>query len=199
MREVNVSGLSDRYQVYFQSVEKGLAFGNFTYVVEVCRSILKKHPGCAAARDLLHKAQVNRYSRKKVFQKGWDWFLGRYYAAKAYVYCKANSATKGLSYVEKWLSLCPQSKAGLKLLATTARALDFTQTEILARRDLLLISPENVEVQLALGDAYIRAGEPEKAIAVGESILEKDPAQGEALLLVQQASVAYSLSKTSWE
>jgi len=105
---------------------------------------------------------------------------------------------KALAYAQRMLDVDPLSGAALRLLASAATALGWSETAIFAGEALREIEPTEVSGLVTLGRAYLSAGRAENALEVAGCALQLEPANAQAQALLKDASVAQTMRQGRW-
>ena len=112
---------------------------------------------------------------------------------------KGITPEKSLGRAEKMLSEDPRNLAGLKLLAEASRGFDWPETRAFALEAVRGIEPENRGNLLALGEAWLAADKPDKALKVADTLLRLNTVDGEAQSLMRKASIARTTDQGHWD
>lgn len=198
LEEISLSSLDNRLVKQVESAEAALKKGNPTYAIDVCSRILETHPGCLDVRKILRRAQKLSSGTKSAFlAKAIGGVTNAPFFFKNSNLVKKD-ARKALETADKMLKGNPNFTTGLKLLGQSASELGLHKTAVFAYEEIRELEPNNVDNLLALGHAYVAAGEPKKAVQLGDEILTKKPNFAEAETLIKDASVALTV-KSGWE
>lgn len=189
MTEVSLKELDSRIQRQVENATKAIDRGNPNYAIDICMSILKKHPGCLDVRRILRSAQLKSHASKG---KGLTKFLGS--VTNAPFVMKASNQVKkdpqlALETAEKMLTNNPTAAAGLNILGAASTALELHQTAVFAYESLRDSAPDNTENLANLAEAYFNAKRYDDAIRTGDAILRKEPGNAKAQDLIKKASV----------
>ena len=195
-QEETLKSLDPRIINQVNSVRRAIDQGDMDYAVDVCTSILTRHPGCVEVRRLLHTAQ------KPCKAKGLlKWIVDtKHYLCVAYgALWLSKTPLKSLALGQRVLCSNIENRAALRLLGRAAESLSFDQTAIMAYEAIQNLDPLDLVNAIALGNAYLRCDEPAKAVELGQKALEMNPAHQGVQDLLKAASVALSLKRGSWE
>ncbi len=196
--EISLSDLDQRLQKQVENAETALRKGNPAYVVDVCNRILEAHPGCLDVRKILRRAQKQTHSTKSAFlTKAIGGVTNASFLLKGGNLVKTDPL-KALTIADKMLRNTPHYTVALRMLGQAAEALGMKKTSVFAYEEIREIEPNNVENLLVLGKAYIEAGDPKRAVQLGDEILQKKPNFADAETLIKDASVALTM-KAGWE
>lgn len=191
MPGIELKSLSERQQQLAESARLALERGQLDYVLEVTSEILRLAPGCVSVRRLQRAAQLGRFR-----QQGSA--LNRMRAGIGFVLLwlrHEQSPSKRLAAAERLLAIAPTQCGALKLFADAALALKWPETAAFAREAVRELQPGDRANLMALGEAWIGAGDPAAALAVAEDVLREAPADGPALELLRHASIAQALTQ----
>ncbi len=199
MPEELLKDLDPRLQKQVDNADKAIEKGNPTYAVEICQGVLQRHPGCLEVRKILRRAQKKAVGGKS---QGVTRFLQSVTTAP-FMLKNASLVKKdpkaALEQAEKLLNANPANVAALRLLGQASEALEFWGTAVFAYESIREVEPQGVDNLVALGNAYIKAGESKEAVRIGDVILRALPGSAEGQDLVRRASVAISMDKGKWE
>lgn len=197
-REITLAELDPRLRKQVDNADKRLERSP-SYAIDVCMGILKRHPGCLEVRRILRRAQKISKGGKT---SGFTRFIGNVTMAPFAI--KGNTQLKktpqdALDTAERMISSDPSNPMGHKMLGSAAESLDLWETAVFAYEGAREADPANIDIQLALGNAYIHARRPKEAIRIGDEILQANPANEDAQEMVRRASVAESMDRGKWE
>ncbi|MDX2108886.1 MAG: hypothetical protein SFY80_01460 [Verrucomicrobiota bacterium] len=194
MLEESLAELDPRLQKQAASARQAFDQGNPDYSVAVCLHILKGHPGCVEVRQCLHDAYALkrhvRHPLARVVATVFRWF----YAFQVRANLTGNPL-KALELAEKFVAISPASVTGHWLLGQAATAADLPKTAVFAFEEARRCDPSNGETLLALGTAYLVAGQNLNAVNTAEALLRLSPANAAAVHLRKKASVAQSIQQ----
>ena len=193
--EVTVASLDVRQQKLVENAHLALERGQLDYALDACAQILPAAPGCLPVRRLQRSAQLRRF-RTQNFRLGRELGVG----VTAF-FSRADKINPGavLTRAEQWLARAPTSVPALRLLADAAARLDLPETAAFALAAIRELQPGNQANLLALGEAWLVAGQPAEAISVADYMLAARPADASALNLLRKASVAQTVAQGHWE
>ena len=192
--EVTVASLDAHQQRLVENAQQALALGQLDYVVAVGAELLRAAPGCLAVRRLQRVAQLRsarggcRLARKLAA------FLGACLSRAS-----GHDAAEALKRAEALLARDPTSVPALRRLAAAAARLDLPETAAFALVAIRELEPGNRANLLALGRAWLAAGQPGEALAVAEGMLAAVPGGAGAQALLRDASVALAVAQGRWE
>lgn len=186
-------------QKQFAQADNALKQDGTAYARQICRELLRKHPGAFEARRLLWESlEAKRKLREKP--------LGLLKSKVAGIPFKLKVNSLFRKNVLEVVFLCDEAllkgEVHYELFAALGRAaqqLDWPETRVFARWATVGLDPENVSSRLALAKILIEVGRPIEAIEQLEWILRKNPSHGEAQSLLKSASVAETLQRGNWE
>ena len=192
--EVTVASLDVRQQKWLENAHLALERGQIDYVLDVCGSILKTAPGCLAVRRLQRRAQLHRFQNGNRLRRLIAGALTGRFARRT-----SSDAAESFARAEELLARNPTSVSALRLLADAAGRLGLPETAAFALGAIGELEPENRVNMLALGEAWLVAGQPAKALRVAELLLAAWPADPAGLGLQRKASVAQTIAQGKWE
>lgn len=198
MEEVALKDLDTRLQKQVENARKAVD-KNPSYAVDILTNIVSRNPSCLDARRILRQAQM-RSSKGKT--KG----LGGLFSKVTSIPFALGSESKikkdpkkALESAEQLLTANPENVAGHKLLGAAAEALDMDSTAVFAYEAVRVLEPANSENIKALMNVYIKTGNSEEAIRIGDAAYRANPADDEIQALIKKASVEQTMDKGKWE
>lgn len=198
MGEVSAAELDPRLRKQLESAAAAIESGNAAYAIPVCAQILKGHPGCFEARQVLRKAQLTIAPARRP--------MGNLLSRVGGISLKMKSGNaarkhpeKGIEQAEAALTRDPGNRAAHELLGTCAEQLGWRETAVFAYETVRSLAPADLENLKRLARALLAVGRLEEAVTVGERILEMQPGDPEGQSLVKKASVEHSLLSGRWE
>lgn len=165
---------------------RGLKTSQFIYTAEICKNILNLKPDCIEAREILQSVSKSIYENKSLLGKIASQVMSFFYLLSAFIGCKCNK----LNMFQQALHYFPKGKIPLIFLAQIALDEGYLEILLFAYQELHLLFPKDLSIGLALGEAFISMEKYNNALELGREILEKDPANLEAMNLVEQAILA---------
>lgn len=174
------------FKKHLNFASNGLKEGQFIYSAEICKNILLHHPNCVEARRILQLACKKIYEKKSLFSNVPGQIISFSYLLIAFMFSKRSR----MGFIQRALCIYPKNKLGLILLAQISLENGFLNTLLFAYEELHLLFPDNALFSLALGGAYLNAGDNQNALKLGQKLLLKDPSNSEAMSLIEQASLA---------
>ena len=196
--EEKINDLDPRFIKQLEAAEKSID-KNPAYVIDICSTILVKHPSCVDVRKILRQAQFKKFGKGNAFAKIAARISGAVFAITAGQKIKKGQALEVIAEAEKTLSDCPDNPSVLSVLADAAKSLNFWATAAEAYQAIAVVQPDNEKNLLALGEAFVKSGQPDAAMQVSEKILKKNPSNGDAQALARSASVLKTMEKGKWE
>jgi len=196
MKEVPVSALDAGLQKQVESARAAFERGQLDRVATACGEVLSAEPGCLPVRKLQRAARIKQGRPGRVRR-----MLGRLSSAPLWLSGKlalGKNPLKALAYAQRMLDVDPLSGAALRLLASAATALGWSETAIFAGEALREIEPTEVSGLVTLGRAYLSAGRAENALEVAGCALQLEPANAQAQALLKDASVAQTMRQGRW-
>ncbi len=196
--EEQIKDLDPRFIRQLESAEKSID-KNPAYVIDICCTILAKHPSCVEVRKILRQAQFRKFGKGNPIAKVSAAIQGMIFSIQSSAKIKKGQAIEVMAEAEKLLSQCPQNEAALKTLAAAATSLQYWGTVAEAYQAIAQFKPDNEGILLALGEALVKSKQPDAAMQVAERILKKNPSNGDAQALARSASVVKTMTKGEWE
>jgi len=197
IEEIKDSGLSQKMKGFWLRSLSAVELNNHQYAVSLCQAILKEHPGFVDGRKLARKcASYEGGIEKGKKTSAMTAFLG----AGGYSSSKIKSTMKSqpedaLPMLETELAKDPYSATMNDLLFETAMRLNMLDTAAFALETVRTGAPSNVRLLHKLADHYLARDEPNKAVAVYNDIVSRDPTDMDAQKGVKDASARASMKK----
>jgi len=195
MPDTPLSSLDSRQQRLLANSRRALEKGNAEYVVTACGEILNDHPGCLPVRQLQRVAQLRQSGQGGWMGKAMSGLTNFPFSLRS----KGITPEKSLRRAEKMLLEAPRNLAGLKLLAEASKGFDWPETWAFALEAIREIEPKNRDNLLALGEAWLAAEKPDKALKVADALLRLNTVDGEAQSLMRKASIAHTTDQGHWD
>jgi hypothetical protein len=170
--------------------------GQLDYVLDATGEILGAIPDCGSARRLRREAELRRFAaRGGALAKAVVWMA----AMRLRLHPHPKHAAQTAAAAEKLLGQDPTSVPVLRILAEAAGHLGWTETVAFAREAVRTLRPRDQDNLIALGEAWLGAGQPAKALQIAEEVLRAHPVDGPALELLRQASIAQTVAAGNWD
>lgn len=198
MEELALKDLDTRLQKQIENARKAVD-KNPSYAVDILTNIVARNPACLDARKILRQAQQRATKSKG---KGLGGLLSRVSSLPLSFGGDSKikkNPQKAMESAEQMLNSNSQNVAAHKMLGAAAEALELYSTATFAYESIRKIEPNNTDNIKALMSMYIKAGNCEEAVRVGEAAFRANPSDDEIQALVKQASVAQTLEKGRWE
>ena len=192
--DTDKNSLDPRLIKQLEAAEKSIDKGNPEYAIDVCMGILTKVPACSAVRKVLHRAQLSKMGKGNPIKKFSAQISGLFFAAKAASLMKKNAQLDIIAAAEKELAKYPDNKLVSKSAALAAESLEYWPTAVVFWEDIVDFNPKDMASYVSLGNALIKALQPDEAIKVGERILRVSPGNGDAQAIMRSASVVKTMS-----
>lgn len=170
-------------QKNLEFAKKGLEDGQYLYTIEICKSILSSQANCLEARRLLQIAAKAIYDEATVFVKRRGQVVSLIYLLSAFMFRKRSR----LKLIQKAICCYPKGKIAWILFAQVSLEQGVIDLLLFAYEELYLLFPQDKRFGLALGDVYLCVSDYEKALKIGQEILEKDPENADGIILVERA------------
>lgn len=198
MEEVALKDLDTRLQKQIENARKAVD-KNPSYAVDILTNIVSRNPACLDARKILRQAQ-QRATKGKT--KGFGGFLSKVTSLPFSMGSDAKikkDPQKAIDSAEQMLNSNPDNVTGHKILGAAAEALELYSTAVFAYDAVRKLEPQNSENIKSLMMVYIKTGQSEEAIRIGEAAYRANPADDEIQALIKKASVEQTMEKGRWE
>jgi tetratricopeptide (TPR) repeat protein len=198
MEEVALSDLDTRLQKQIENARKAVD-KNPSYAVDILTNIVNRNPACLDARKILRQAQERA---KKGKTKGLGGLLSKVTSIPLSMGSDGKikkDPQKAMESAEQILNANPSNVLGHKMLGAAAEALELYSTAVFAYDSVRKLEPQNSENIKALMSVYIKTGQSEEAIRVGEAAYRANPSDDEVQALIKKASVEQTMEKGRWE
>jgi len=184
-----------------EQYEKGLAAmqrQNFDYAIAILGQVLQKEPAFYAGREALRAAQVKRAGNKGgFFKKMFGTASSSPLLAKGQIALRSNPV-EAINVAEQILNSDPNNITAHKLLADAALAADLPRTAALSLEIAFKNSPDR-EVALKLGQAFARAGLPERGENILSELAQTFPNDPEIAKVLKNISAKRTMSEGGYE
>jgi len=184
-----------------EQYEKGLAAlqrQNFDYAIAILEQVLVKEPGFYACREALRAAQIKRAGNKGGFLKRmFGTASNSPLVAKGQLALRSNPL-EALKIAEQILNSDPNNSSGHRILAEAALSLDFPRTAALSLEIAFKNSPDR-EGALLLGQAFARAGLPERAEKILNELSQTFPNDPEIAKVFKNVAAKRTMSEGGYE
>jgi len=198
MEEVALKDLDTRLQKQIENARKAVD-KNPSYAVDILSNIVSRNPACLDARKILRQAQ-QRATKGRT--KGLGGLLSKVTSIPFSMGSESKikkDPEKAMESAEKMLNANPENVTGHKILGAAAEELELFSTAVFAYEAVRKIEPKNTENIKALMNVYIKTGECEEAIRIGDAAYRANPADDEVQALIKKASVEQTMEKGRWE
>ncbi len=197
IKEITISEIDPRFVKNIENAEKSLS-KNPDYAIDICTTVLNKYPTCVEVRKILRQAQYRKYGKGSTFAKLGAAAKGMVFSMKASGMIKKGEAFEVISQAEALLSECPDNPAVIKVLINAAESVDCFGIATTGYQALVQYAPTESNL-IALANAYLKNKQPDEAMQVCETVLNKNRANGEAQAIARSASVMKTMNKGKWE
>ena len=198
MPEISSSQLAGPEMESFRKAKDALARQNWDYVLALVPPILETHPGFLEGRRILRSAQVAKSKGASALERG----MAGVKAAPLLLAAKATagkSFASALAKVEEALSMDPTGGQANGVLAEIAMANDLPGTAMFAYETVRMARPQDIGNLHGLARAQIAAKQMSKARDTYQAILHLNPADGDALKGMKDASALVATQEGGWE
>ena len=195
MQELPITKLDPRLAKQADAARKAL-ISNPSYAVEICSSILQKHPECLDLRKIMRQAQMKQSNEKK------GSFIGKLTQTPFSI---VNSATikkdpkKSVENAEKLIIADPRRPDPHIILGKAFKELGLLKSAIFGFETARKLKPNDVNNIKELAEVYIELGEVDNAIKMGEEVSKQAPGDPDGQDIIRRASVSSSLKQGKWE
>jgi len=199
MSEIKLTDLDTRLQKQVASASKAVESGDAGYAIDICSGVLARHPECLEVRRMLRIAEFRAHgARKNGLRNILSFFTHITFILGAGRMLKEDPMLV-LERSEKILRGNPTYATAHRLLAQAAQALRLHETAAFAYETIKSCEPDNISNLIDLGEAYIVAGHPRKAVEIGDLVLTMNPLNSEATALINKGSVDHSIKEGGWD
>ncbi|MCF7689031.1 MAG: tetratricopeptide repeat protein [Cephaloticoccus sp.] len=196
MPDLPLKALDIRQQKLVENAGRAFAQGKLDYVLTACAQVLQDAPGCLPVRKLLRAAQVRQFSGRG----GWMSKALKGLTALPFAFGSGRRDPAAmLVQANSILSKDPYSITGLNLLAEVAVFNEWPETAAFALEAIRELEPTDRRNLLALGEAWLRAKNPDAALQVADELLRLNPVDGDAQTLMRKASIDKTTRLGHWE
>lgn len=196
MKEIPVKDLDSRVQKYVSKASDLIKVEPF-YAASILSNIVQANPYCVEARQMLRKAQSKMSVTKK--SGGLSGLFAKLSFGRVNESAIQKNPEQSLQSAEEQIDADFSNITAHKTLALAAKQLGLVETALLGYEYLFNLDQTNASNGKQLIREYIAAKKAEQAIAVGDIVLQSNPADDEAQELIKKASVQQTVDKGKWE
>lgn len=199
MKELAIQELDDRLQKQLLQAREALQKGGYDYAMQVCGELLKKLPEAWEVRELLWQANQNYHASQA---EGKNWFQERSGGLQFKMTTRSLLKKNPLGLISRCDDELKKKQSFAEIfyrLREAGEALGWIETKIFACKAVIDIEPDKIGPRLDLATALLEAERPQQAIEHLEWVLAKEPSNGNAQTLLNNASVAETLQRGNWE
>lgn len=198
MPEISSSQLAGPQADSFRKAKEAVSRQNWDYALMLLPPILEAQPGFLEGRKILRVAQVAKTKGNSALEKGMAGvkIAPLLLAAKTMA---GKSPGSAFAKIEEALGVDPTSVQANGALAELALANDMPGTAIFAHETVRISKPQDLGNLHGLARAYLAAKQMSKARDTYQMILNINPADGEALKGMKDASAMVASQEGSWE
>ena len=196
--EEQIKDLDPRFIKQLETAEKSID-KNPAYVIDICSTILMKHPSAVEVRKILRQAQFKHAGKYNAVKGAIASIQGAIFSMTAGSKLKKGEYLAVIDDAEKLLTSYPYNVPVLQTLAKAAEGAGYLGTAAAAYQAIAQFQPNNVKNMITLGRAYVKNKQADEAMQVADSILRKNPSNGDAQELARSASVIKTMNKGNWE
>lgn len=198
MEEVALKDLDSRLQKQIDNARKAVD-KNPSYAVDILTNIVSRNPACLDARKILRQAQ-QRATKGKT--KGLGGLLSKMTSIPFSMGSDSKikkDPQKAIDSAEQMLSANPENVTVHKILGAAAEELELHATAVFAYEAVRKFEPGNSENIKSLMGVYIKTGNSEEAIRIGDAAYRANPVDDDIQALIKKASVEQTMEKGRWE
>lgn len=193
-KEIEVNALPVTDQNFYSTCLRAFDLEEYDYVVEVCRAIALRNEICMDVCQLHLKAAKKLYYQRSPIRKVVRRVIGYGALIGARLWSLLKMEKKVWECVLNSLHIFPFNHFAFNFVVKLATKKELKHLKLWALLEWESVEPGNVHIQRAIGQVYFEMKLFDKALKVGEKILEKAPFDLEALQLVQNAAIHKGLS-----
>ncbi|MFM8655382.1 MAG: tetratricopeptide repeat protein, partial [Verrucomicrobiota bacterium] len=198
MPEISSSQLTGPQSDSFRKAKDALSRQNWDYILMLVPPILEAHPGFLEGRKVLRAAQIAKTKGASALDKGMAGVKVTPYLLQAKA-AAGKSLGAALAKVEEALGIDPTNAQANGTLADLALNNDLPGTAIFAHETVRVAKPQDTGNLHGLAKAYIAAKQMSKARDTYQAILNLNPADGDALKGMKDASALVATQEGGWE
>ncbi len=198
MEELTLKDLDTRLQKQIENARKAVD-KNPSYAVDILTNIVSRYPACLDARKILRQAQ-QRATKGKT--KGFGGLLSKVTSLPFSMGSESKikkDPQQAIDSAEQMLSANPGNVTAHKILGAAAEAMELYETAVFAYDAVRKLDPQNSENIKSLMSVYIKTGQSEEAIRIGDAAYRANPSDDEIQALIKKASVEQTMEKGRWE
>ena len=188
MLSISVKSLDPRAQEHFELGQKA---GDPLYAMELFKQILKHTTNCHDARNPLYENARNAYCKKNALRKIWG-----HLKLLTTVLLSTLRFTISLKQIDQAICNSPLSKWSYCLLIKFAIENNSNELRLIGFQNLAKILPNNITIQIQLGDAYFDNGQIDKSLKLSEALLKQDPSNPDIMTLIRNAALTIARKNT---
>lgn len=197
IKETLISELDPRFVKQIENAEKSLS-KNPEYAADICNTVLNKYPNCVEVRKILRQAQYRKYGKGSPLVKIGAAVKAGLFSMKVAGMLKKGEVLEVFAQAERLLCECPDNPVAAKALIKAAEETGYFGVAVTGYMAIVQYQPTEANM-IALANAYIKNKQPDEAMQVCESVLNKNRANGEAQAIARTASVMKTMNKGKWE
>ncbi len=198
MPEISSSQLTGPQADSFRKAKDALSRQNWDYILMLVPPILEAQPAFLEGRKVLRAAQIAKAKGASALEKGMAGVKVAPYLLQAKASAGKNLGA-ALVKVEEALAIDPTNAQANGTLAEIALGNDLPGTAIFAYETVRIAKPQDTANLHGLARAYIAAKQMSKARDTYQAILNVNPADGEALKGMKDASALVASQEGGWE
>ncbi len=198
MPEISSSQLTGPQADSFRKAKDALSRQNWDYILMLMPPLLESAPGFLEGRKILRAAQMAKTKGTSGLEKS----MAGVKVAPFLLQAKATAGKSlgaALAKIEEALAIDPHNSQANGTLADLALNHDLPGTAIFAHETVRVAKPQDTANLHGLAKAYIAAKQMSKARDTYQAILNLNPADGDALKGMKDASALVATQEGGWE
>ena len=198
MPEISSNQLTGHQADAFRKAKDALSRQNWDYILMLVPPILESQPGFLEGRKVLRAAQMAKTKGASALEKGMAGVKVTPFLLQARS-AAGKSLGAALAKIEEALAIDPTNAQANGALADLSLSHDLPGTAIFAYETVRVAKPQDTGNLHGLARAYIAAGQMAKARDTYQIILNLNPADGDALKGMKDASALVATQEGGWE
>jgi len=195
LREIEINCLSEVDKHFYSTCLRSFELKEYAYVTEVCRTIIARNEICLEVNKLHLIGAREVYCRLTSVRKVIRWIMSYLFLSFGYISAFLKKDERAWQYAILSLQDYPFNSRGLSWVSKMGMKNQLKKVAMWGLEEWEKAQPENLQVKQKMGQIYLEMGLFDKALKMGESILEKTPFDIEGLQLVQNAAVSIGLAR----
>lgn len=194
LKEIGIECLSGEDKGFYSTCLRAFELKEYQYVVEVCRAMIARNEICLEVNKLHLRGAREIYNRLSFFKRVVGRVIGYLFLSFGYISAFLKRSEKAWQWVTFSLQKYPLNSWVLSWIFKIGMKNQLKNVAVWSLEEWEKVQPKNLEIKRKMGQIYLEMGLFDKALKIGESILEKMPFDIEGLQLVQNAAVSIGLT-----